>query len=139
MVHVAVLGGTGRTGQLVVSELLQRGHDVTALVRTGQDSSLPSTVRQLEGDARDLGAAMALIRDCDAVCSALGSRTAREPVNAAAARVLIVAMRTQGVHRFVGISGAGMLTVLPRPFRLGFDFAGTVVGGKVRGNGLPAR
>ena len=106
--RVAVVGGTGRTGQLVVSELLQRGHDVTALGRNEQTSSLPSSVRQLEGDARDLGAVMMLVRDCDAVCSAVGPRNAKHPVNAAVARVLIVAMRTHGVRRFVGVSGAGI-------------------------------
>jgi hypothetical protein len=34
--RVLVIGGTGRTGKLVISDLLQRGHTVTALVRDAQ-------------------------------------------------------------------------------------------------------
>ncbi|KAJ5678792.1 hypothetical protein N7462_007036 [Penicillium macrosclerotiorum] len=31
--HVLIIGGSGRTGKLVIAELLRRGHEVTALVR----------------------------------------------------------------------------------------------------------
>lgn len=106
--RVAVLGGTGRTGRLIVSELLQRGHDVSALVRDGRGTALPSTVGQLTGDPRDRASVVALVQDCDAVCSALGARGREAPVNAQTARVLIEAMRASGVRRFVGISGAGI-------------------------------
>ncbi|KAL3454132.1 hypothetical protein BJX65DRAFT_301920 [Aspergillus insuetus] len=34
--HVLIIGGTGRTGKLVIEELLSRGHDVTTLARNPQ-------------------------------------------------------------------------------------------------------
>ncbi|KAL3490060.1 hypothetical protein BJX62DRAFT_252241 [Aspergillus germanicus] len=34
--HVLVIGGTGRTGKLVIEELLSRGHEVTTLARNPQ-------------------------------------------------------------------------------------------------------
>ncbi|KAL2860110.1 hypothetical protein BJX68DRAFT_78398 [Aspergillus pseudodeflectus] len=34
--HVLVIGGTGRTGKLVIDELLSRGHEVTTLARNPQ-------------------------------------------------------------------------------------------------------
>ena len=33
MAHLLVIGGSGRTGRLVITEALRTGHSVTALVR----------------------------------------------------------------------------------------------------------
>ncbi|OGM42669.1 TrkA-N domain dehydrogenase [Aspergillus bombycis] len=41
--HVLIIGGSGRTGQLTIVELLRRGHQVTALVRN------PSAMKQQLG------------------------------------------------------------------------------------------
>ena len=106
--RVAVLGATGRTGRLVVDELLRRGHEVVALVRDPARARLPAQVRTLPGDARDGRALPPLLTGADAVVSALGPRRGDATLHRDVAGVLIEAMRAAGVRRFVGISGAGI-------------------------------
>jgi uncharacterized protein YbjT (DUF2867 family) len=52
-VKIAVLGATGRTGRLVVDELLRRGHAVVALVRDPAGAALPDPVPLSPGDVRE--------------------------------------------------------------------------------------
>ena len=60
--NVAVLGATGRTGRLLVTELLVRGHDVTVLVREpARLGELAGRVSVVTGDTRDPGALGRLI------------------------------------------------------------------------------
>lgn len=105
--RVAVVGATGRTGRLVVAELLRRGLEVRALIRPPRTVAFPDAVAVVRGDARDRDVLVALLRDCDAVCSALGPSNDKPAVNSSAARVLIEATRMTSVNRFVGVSGAG--------------------------------
>ena len=105
--RVAVLGATGATGRLVVDELVRRGHDVVALTRTAPAAGA-SSVRWVEGDARDLRAVEELVRGADAVASALGPRAGDRTLHRQVAPHLITAMGAAGVRRFVGVSGAGI-------------------------------
>lgn len=106
--RVAVLGATGRTGRLVVQELLKRGWDVAALVRDSRTADLPAEVRVEPGDARDAAALGRVLEGADAVCSALGQRRGEPDLAATVADALIEGMRSRGIRRFVGISGAGV-------------------------------
>lgn len=54
---VLVLGATGATGRLIVSQALARGHDVTALVRSPDKGSDLEGAKRIVGDARDKSAA----------------------------------------------------------------------------------
>ena len=105
---VALLGATGRTGRQVVDELLRRGHDVVALVRDPALAGLPGQVRLIGGDARNRNALAALVAGADAVVSALGPSRGDRRLHREVAPALIDAMRSAGVRRFVGISGAGI-------------------------------
>ncbi len=52
---ILVAGATGRTGLLLVQELLDQGHKPTALVRENSDiSALPQGVDLRRGDLTDL-------------------------------------------------------------------------------------
>jgi nucleoside-diphosphate-sugar epimerase len=108
-VKVAVLGATGRTGQLLVEELLRRRHEVRVLVR--DPARLPAgsaAADVVTGDSRDSEALARLTEGVDAVASALGP-TAKEPrLHQDTAVALVATMRHHGVARFVGISGAGI-------------------------------
>ncbi|WP_375388844.1 NAD(P)-dependent oxidoreductase [uncultured Amnibacterium sp.] len=106
--RIAVLGATGRTGRLLADELLRRDHEVVALVRDAASAALQPRVGTVEGDARDAAAVDRLLTGTAAVCSALGPRRGDPAIAADVAEVLIAAMRTRGVRRFVGISGAGV-------------------------------
>lgn len=64
-----ILGATGPTGRHLVSQALEAGHDVAALVR---GDNAPAGVEILRGDARDSATIAAAVRGRDAVLSALG-------------------------------------------------------------------
>lgn len=73
---IAVLGGTGRVGRLVVTELVDRGVPVSALVRPG--SALPAPVRTgvrvHTGQVDDRASVAATLDGCAAVVVAVGVR-----------------------------------------------------------------
>lgn len=51
--NILVAGGTGFVGTSLCAELHERGHDVTALARSSQESGLPDGVTLTTGDATD--------------------------------------------------------------------------------------
>ncbi|HEV8524783.1 MAG TPA: NAD(P)H-binding protein [Terriglobales bacterium] len=50
---VFITGGTGYIGNLLISELVQRGHKVRALVRPGSEGKLPPGAQPVLGNALD--------------------------------------------------------------------------------------
>ena len=111
-VNILVIGATGGTGQAIVREALDRGHRVSALVRSRDKAGplLPGA-RLEEGDAREPAALSRALAGCDAVISALGTRqiSLRRPVTlmSEATRALTGVMAEQGVSRLVCITGLG--------------------------------
>lgn len=70
---IAILGATGRTGQVIVEQALAAGHQVAALVR--RPEGLPIRGENLEivvGDARDPAIIEKLASENDAVICSLG-------------------------------------------------------------------
>ena len=51
--HVFITGGTGYMGSRLIPRLLQRGHQVRALVRKGSENKLPPGCDVVIGDALD--------------------------------------------------------------------------------------
>ena len=76
--NILVLGGTGKTGQLIVQKLLKENHNVKVVVR--KNSSLPSYIKSeekltiLDGNVLDFSNEQidSLIEDCDVIVSSLG-------------------------------------------------------------------
>src|SRR5438132_13951432 len=50
---VFVTGGTGYMGRRLIPRLLERGHEVRALVRLGSEKRLPAGCTAIPGDALD--------------------------------------------------------------------------------------
>jgi len=74
-VKLVVFGATGRTGRLVVTQGLERGHVVTAFARsTPTEGSLGPVERVVTGDARNAAAVTSALRDVEAVISAMGPK-----------------------------------------------------------------
>jgi putative NADH-flavin reductase len=105
--HVTVLGGNGPTGRLLISQLLEAGHTVTALTRHPEQPGLAGPgVTVLEGDAtRDTDIQRAL-SGAQAVVSVLGTKYSKEPITlySASATAIVKAMTEQGIRRLIATS-----------------------------------
>src|SRR5436309_4769433 len=79
-----ILGATGGTGRALIDQALERGHRVTAFVRSPQKLGSPREgVTVLQGDPRSVDELRAALPDHDAVLSALGLRgPVRQPSSA---------------------------------------------------------
>jgi uncharacterized protein YbjT (DUF2867 family) len=107
---VLVIGATGGTGRHAVRQLLGRGHDVTAWVRT------PSAVAEkgdhlhlVPGEARDAGSLDRAVAGQDAVLVAFGARSfKKDDVQEVFMRNLLAAMKAHGVRRLVNLSAWGL-------------------------------
>ncbi len=78
--NLAVLGGNGATGRLLIDQALSAGHDVTALVRQPRSlESVRTGLRVVPGGLDDAGAMAETVGGADAVISTLGSREGRKP------------------------------------------------------------
>lgn len=114
-VRVLLLGASGRIGRRVATELLDRGHEVTGVSRSGtvEDVEDPSFVA-VAGDAADPDAVGRLATGHDAVASALGPSEGEDPaVLVDLMDAVIEGMRRASVDRLVWTGGAGGLYVGP--------------------------
>ena len=105
-----VLGATGPTGRLIVSQALTRGYDVTVLVRSAEKARDLKGAKVVVGDARDEIALRQALKGQDAVISALGTPASpfREvTLLSTATRALVSAMKAEQVSRLVCITGMG--------------------------------
>ena len=106
---VLVLGATGGTGRLIVSDAVAKGHSVVALVRSTAGANLPGA-ELIEGDARDESTLRRALDGCDAVLSALGAGMGFRKISllTEASSALVPAMMHGGVRRLVCISALGV-------------------------------
>lgn len=105
-----VLGATGGTGRLIVSQALAQGHEVTVLVRSAQKAGGQPGVRVIVGDARDDNALRQALSGQDVVISALGtpvSPFSKVTLLSSATQALVGAMKAEGVNRLVCVTGIG--------------------------------
>lgn len=107
---VTVFGATGRTGQRVVEQALERGHEVTAFARSPQKlKAYGERIAIVEGDVQEAGAVQEAVAGADAVISVLGP-TANTPDYQVTqgTRHIIAAMKQHGVDRLIVSAGAGV-------------------------------
>ncbi|WP_136032058.1 NAD(P)-dependent oxidoreductase [Microbacterium sp. PF5] len=106
---VAVLGGTGRTGSLLVDDLLERGQQVVMLVRDAKKAAMVADrVTLIEGDVRDPDAVARTIDGANAIASALGPVGKDATLLRDTAGIVTSAMAEAHISRYVGISVAGL-------------------------------
>ena len=107
---ILVLGATGGTGRLIVSQALARGYEVTALVRSTDKGNALKGAHLIVGDARDETTLRNAVKGHDAVVSALGTPASpfREVTFlSTATRALVSAMKAEHVPRLITITGIG--------------------------------
>ncbi len=108
---VAVLGATGATGRHVVSEALERGHQVIALVRrTGSLAPHENLEEHLWPKPTDAAPLTSSLPGTNAVISTLGGAT-KGPTTVCTdgIRSAIKAMKETGVPRLIAVSAHGVL------------------------------
>ena len=132
--NLLIVGATGGTGQQLVSQALERGHRVTALMRKEPSAEPRPGLTTVLGNVLDPSSLDHAVQSQDAVLSALGHKQWFRPTRilSQGTQNLIGAMRRHGVHRFVcetalGISDAwwqmGLYyTLFVRPVILPFYF-----------------
>ena len=86
---VFVTGASGFIGQRLVSALLERGHDVTAMIRPGKkvDSRVPPGCEQIPVGLTDVPKLSRIIAESDAVIYCAGSVRGRDPGDFASANI----------------------------------------------------
>ena len=111
---ILVLGANGGVGSAVTTELVSRGHQVTAASRTGgtapTDGVTPITL-----DASSTDSVAQAAAGHDAIVNAVGPRFGQVDLDGLSdiARAVVGAARESGVTRVVVIGGAGTLEVAP--------------------------
>jgi len=106
--RLLIIGATGGTGLRVTSQAVERGHSVTAFVRSPQKlGSFRDRVAVHEGDPRNVAELQAILRGHDAVISALGPPgVGPTTILRDAARSTVAAMQAVGLHRLIVVSAA---------------------------------
>ena len=102
--RVLIVGATGGTGRQLVAQALERGHTVTALVRSPFKISLEHPrLSIVKGDVLDYASVDAAMRGQDAVISALGHKKYFYPTRILSdgTKNILRAMEANGVRRFV--------------------------------------
>jgi putative NADH-flavin reductase len=108
--RILIFGATGGTGRELVVQARERGHDVTAFVRTPSKLTIQDArLRVVPGDIRRPDAIHAAIPGHDAALSALGTRSlGRTTLLSDAAREIVRAMEANGVRRILWESSLGV-------------------------------
>ena len=114
--RVLVTGGTGFVGTHLCRALVDRGHDVTALSRSGDAPALPETVAVVEGDVTDPDTLADPMADQDVVVNLValsplfkpaGGDRMHERVHLQGTRNVVAAAEDAGVETIVQMSALG--------------------------------
>lgn len=111
--HIALYGATGKSGSRILTELLSRGHQVTAIVRNPAKLSAQPGLTVVEGDVSSASTIAAKIKGVDAVVSAYGPPPDDTDQLLPVTEHFIEAVREAGTPRFIVVGGAGSLEVAP--------------------------
>lgn len=111
--RVFITGGTGYLGRALVPLLLERGHEVRALVREGSESKLPRGCYTVAGDPLDVSSFAERVAPSDTFVQLVGvprpspakARQFRE-IDLVSGRASVSAARGAGVRHFVYVSVA---------------------------------
>jgi putative NADH-flavin reductase len=112
---IAVFGATGNIGSRIITEALNRGHDVTAIMRHPENYTLAEPhLYVAKGDIFRTQDVEAAVFNHDAVVSAYNFTKGATPSTIVeVAEPLLNGLKQAGVKRLIVVGGAGSLEVAP--------------------------
>ncbi len=116
VMKIALIGATGYVGAALLQEALNRGHQVTALVRHPQKLGAHPQLTAIQADVHDSVALAEQLRGHDAVISAFNPGWSVADIREqfiAGSRSIISASKQAGIKRLLMVGGAGSLYVAP--------------------------
>ncbi len=122
---VLVTGGTGFIGTNLCPELMDRGHDVTAMSRTPEDADLPAAVERVTGDVTNYDDVAAAVDGMDAVVNLVSLTPLFKPkggerehlrVHLGGTENVVRACEEEGVRKLLQMSALGVDPDGPTPY-----------------------
>jgi uncharacterized protein len=110
---VVLFGASGMIGSRILSELIHRGHSVTAVARHPEKVLPEDSVNAVRGDVLDAAGIAAAATGADAVISAYSPPHTDSGKLVDSARALVEGLTQAGVRRMIMVGGAGSLEVAP--------------------------
>ena len=106
---IIVFGASGQTGQQLVTQLVQAGHQITAFARTpSKVQTHNGQVAVVQGDAKDLDSIRAAVQGQEAVFHAVAQRyIKKDDLQTIFAGNLVQAMQEANVNRLIVLSAWG--------------------------------
>lgn len=113
---IALIGATGFVGSALLTELLNRDHQVTVLARDPGKLAPAAGLTVVQADAQDAGQVAQAVKGLDAVVSAYNPGWAEPDLHdqfLKGARAIVAGVKAAGVKRLLVVGGAGSLFVAP--------------------------
>jgi putative NADH-flavin reductase len=114
---VALIGASGFVGSAILKEALDRGHQVTAIVRNPEKISIKNpNLKAVKGNAFDADELAALVKGHEAVISAYNPGWTNPAIYEdflKGSEAIQAAVKKAGVERYITVGGAGSLYVAP--------------------------
>src|SRR3989442_15361161 len=114
---VALIGATGFVGSAVLKELLQRGHEVVALVRDPAKLAAQPRLQAVQADVLDAAAVQRAVAGADAVVSAYNAGWGNPDIYEdfmRGSRAILAGTKGAGIQRHPVGGGAGRPHLPPR-------------------------
>ena len=112
-IKIAVIGGTGKAGKYLISQLIKENYHFKALARNPEKFIIESPIAEtITGNAANYEDIYKLLDGCDAVISTLGMGIPpSEPtIFTASTENILKAMKAQGISRYIVITGLNVDT-----------------------------
>lgn len=117
MKTIAIIGASGFVGSALLNEALQRGHQVTAIVRHPENIKIAHDHLALkQGDVTDVAALAGLLKGHDVVISAYNAGWSNPDLYndfLNGSKAIQAAVKQSGVKQLIVIGGAGSLFIAP--------------------------
>lgn len=113
---IALIGASGFVGSAILKEALERGHDVTAIVRHPEKLQPHAKLRAQKGDIYHVNEVAPLVGGQDVVISAFSPSKTDTDIRAKhvqGIQTIIAAMKQERIKRLLVVGGAGSLESKP--------------------------